>query len=52
MYDPRCSLDELAPAAKRACVMEKGCLVWEGTAAAVNDDDKWKSVYLGLSETL
>jgi ABC-type branched-subunit amino acid transport system ATPase component len=31
--------------------MEKGRIVWEGTTAALMNDEKLKEVYLGLSKT-
>jgi branched-chain amino acid transport system ATP-binding protein len=45
------NLDELAPIAERGYVMEKGRIVWEGTTAALMNDEKLKEVYLGLSKT-
>jgi branched-chain amino acid transport system ATP-binding protein len=42
------NLDELAPLADRTYVMEKGRIVWEGTTAALTENDELRLRHLGV----
>ena len=42
------NLDELAPIAERAYVMEKGRIVWQGASAELIDNDELRLAYLGV----
>jgi branched-chain amino acid transport system ATP-binding protein len=42
------NLDELAPLADRAYIMEKGRIVWEGVTAALTDTNELRLRYLGV----
>jgi branched-chain amino acid transport system ATP-binding protein len=42
------NLDELAPIAERAYVMEKGRIVWQGATAELIDNDELRLAYLGV----
>ena len=42
------NLDELAPLADRAYIMEKGRIVWEGVTAALTGTDELRLRYLGV----
>ena len=42
------NLDEMADLIQRAYVMEKGRIVWQGTASALMHNEELKLAYLGI----